>query len=337
VYRYLIEVKGCDVNAQNDDKNTPFYLAFRYFKGGNIAVLTYLLYQKDINVNIAGEYGRTILHWACKHINKLPLEIFKVLITLGADVNAQDNSNDTPLHYAIRCFNQNKGGDIAVLTYLLTQTNVNVNIKGEDGYTLLHIACININRLPLDIFKVLIETMGWDVNTQDNNNDTPLHCAIRCFDPDDSDGITVSTYLLNQTNINVNIKGSCDSTILHAACLNINKIPLDIFKVLIETHGADVNAQDANNDTPFHLAFLHFGLDNDGLITILTYLLSHKTVNVNIKDTNDRNLLHWACMDNLSGATHSMELNLETDTSLCQIVERMVEICIQQILDETMP
>jgi ankyrin repeat protein len=63
--------------------------------------------------------------------------------THGCDVNVQNTDNDTPLHYAFRQFNPNKGGDINVLTYLRSQNNVNLNVKGKQGFNLLHSGCTN--------------------------------------------------------------------------------------------------------------------------------------------------------------------------------------------------
>jgi ankyrin repeat protein len=234
VWRYLIETKGCDVNAQDKDKNTPLHnalLNFNLNKGGDITVLTYLLSQEGIDPNIKGQWGHTLLHSACEKINKLPLEISKLLIeTIGFGVNAQDDNNDTPLHRAFRYFDPND--DTTVLMCLLTQTNIDVNTKGYNGDTLLHIACNNINTLPLDIFKVLIETMGCDVNAKDDDNNTPIQNALCCFDPDYGGDIKALTYLIDQNNVNVNIKTPKGDTLLHLACRHINKLPLDIFKVL---------------------------------------------------------------------------------------------------------
>jgi ankyrin repeat protein len=360
VFRVLIETHGADVNIQSAYKSTPIHCAIDSFNpnyGGNITALTYLLTQKDINVNIKGSSGYTLLHYACEKINILPLDIFKVLIkTLGCDVNAQDNSKHTPLHHALRLFDPNDGGDITALTYLINQKNANVNIKSKSGYNLLDRACININKLPLEIFKLLIETMGCDVNAQDNYKDTPLHHALRNFDPNYGGDITVLTYLLTLNNVNANIKGESGNSLLHYACFNINSLSLDIFEVLIETMGCDVNVQDENKDTPIHLAFLHFNSYNDCSKTILTYLLSHKSINFNIHGKNDRNLLHWACIcgtapdsdddyssdddlddsdDDLSDFDDSNNsVKAKGDIALCQIVEVIVETCLEQILDE---
>jgi len=308
VFELLIETLGCDVNLQANNKNTPIHTALEYFRpnDGDINVLTYLISQKGINVNIKGLYGNTLLHMACDNVNTLPLEIFTVLIeTMGCDVNTQDNGGNSPLHHALRLFDLDDGGNITVLTYLLTQKGVNVNTNGENCNTLLHAACDNINRLQLDIFELLIEKRGCDVNVQDNNNDTPLHNAFRIFEPNWGGDVGVLTYLLSQNGVSVNIKGKYGYTLLHMACEKINTLPIEIFKLLIETLGCDVNVQDDGKNTPIHDALLHIDSYNDGNITILTYLLSRKDVNVNIKNYSGFTFLHAAC-DNINHLPHDV-------------------------------
>jgi ankyrin repeat protein len=114
------------------------------------------------------------------------------------------------------------------------------------------------------------------------------------------------------------------------ACKRINDLPLDVFKVLIETHGFDVNAQDKSKDAPIHLTIRNFNQNNGGDITVLRYLLNQSHIHT-------KNLLHYAYVSNHSFSRGSVELNRKYDTISCQIVEVIVEICIQQILDEIMP
>jgi ankyrin repeat protein len=293
----------------------------------------------DENINrIDPKTGRTILHNYCKYINATALEVYRYLIeTKGCDVNVQDNDKDTPIHFALRCFDQNDGGNITVLTYLLSHNNTNANVMGKYGNTLLHYACFGINTLTLDIFKLLIERLGADVNAQDDNKDTPIHIALSLFNSNNGGDITVLTYLLSQNDVDVSIKDEYDNTLLHAACLNINKLPLDIFKVLIETMGFGVNARAQDNDTPIHYALSLFNPNKGGDITVLTYLINQQNLNVNIKDQNGYNLLHSACTNHLSESRDSAEVNAECDTTLCQIVEMIAERCIEEVLDETTP
>jgi len=299
VYQYLIETKGCDVNAQDKYNDTPVHDALRYFNpNGDITVLMYLLTQMNVNANIKGQYGYTILHYACEKINHLPLDVFKLLIeTQGFDINVQNNNNSTPLHYALRDFDPTHGGNITVLTYLLSQKSINGNIKNLYGSTLLHDACEKINRLPLEIFKLLIETMGCDVNLQNNNKNTPIHQALRYFNPNDGGDLNVLSYLINQKDINVSIKDESDNTLLHRVCRNINSFPLEIFKLLIERLGCDVNAQDCNKNTPLYNALGCFNTNWGGDLNVLIYLINLMGINVNIKNKFGDTLLHEACIN----------------------------------------
>jgi ankyrin repeat protein len=144
----------------------------------------------------------------------------------------------------------------------------------------------------------------------------------------------VLTYLINQKAVNVDIKGKDGYTLLHIACEKIHDLPLDIFKLLIGTHGADVNVQDTNNDTPLHCAFRYFKQDNGGNTKVLTYLINQQTVNVNINGKKGHNLLHLACINNLSKSKSFIKLNAKADTNLCRIVEVIAERYVQQVLDE---
>jgi ankyrin repeat protein len=343
VFEVLIDAKCSNIYALDEDNDTPIHIAFKQFDPdlGNIAALTYLLGQKDVNVNTKDEEGLTLLHWASYRINNLPVDAFKCLIeTKGADINVQDNANNTPIQYALHCFNSNDG-DITALIYLLSRTDLNVNIKGENGCTLLHLACEHVNTLPLDIFQLLIGTQGADVNVQEQDNDTPAHIALHLFDPNRGN-IAVLTYLLGQSSLNVNLKGKHGCTLIHEACGNINNLPLDIFKLLVETKSAHINVKDNNDNTPLCYALHSFKPGAD--ITVLTYLLSQPSVNVNTSGRFGRLLLHWACTD-LSGCGSARlrskrrpAVGKKTETQIDLFWSRIVEIitqrCLQQVSDE---
>jgi ankyrin repeat protein len=294
----------------------------------------------DENINrIDPTTGQTILHKYCQHINTTPLEVYRYLIeTKGCDINLQDGYNDTPVHDAFCRFDPNAPGNITVLMYLLSQMNINANTRGCNGETLLHTVCENIKRLPLEIFRYLIETKGCDINVQDNKKDTPIHRAITYFrSTEDGGNITALTYLLSQNGINGNNKNNRGYTILHYACGNINHLPLDIFKVLIETMGCDVNARNNNKDTPLHHALKHSNPRNGRDITVWAYLINQNNVNINIQNEKGCNLLHLTCTNNLPSYKRSVERDAECDTIFCQIIEVIAERCVQQVLDENNP
>jgi ankyrin repeat protein len=182
-----------------------------------------------------------------------------------------------------------------------------------------------------------MDTKGCDVNAQDDDKDTPIHNALYFFDPRRGGDINVLTYLLNQMGVDPNIKGQFGYTLLHMACKYINYLPLHVFKVLIENGGCDVNEQANNNYTPVHLAFRAFNPRHGGDITVLAYLINQNNVNLNIKNEKGCNLLHYACINNLSLLWNSAELNAECDDVFYQMVEFIAEKCVQQVLDETTP
>jgi ankyrin repeat protein len=108
----------------------------------------------------------------------------------GFDVNIRDIFDNTPLHCALGfCDPTGTGVGTSVLMYLLGQENVDVNIKGRNGHNLLHKACEKINKLSIDIFHLLIETHGCDVNVQNNAKNTPIHSALDQFKPSDGGDI----------------------------------------------------------------------------------------------------------------------------------------------------
>jgi ankyrin repeat protein len=251
--------------------------------------------------------GRTILHNYCEHINTTPFEIFKYLIeTKGCNVNTQSRSGDTPLLTAFRFFDPNKGGNVDILTYLLHQQGINANVKDFSGRTLLHYACININIIPLEIFKYLIETKRCDINIQNLTGGIPLNYALLRFDPNHGGDINTLMYLINVSNIDVNIKGIFDMTLLHLACLATPLLPFHIFKLLIETKGADVDECDKYGDTPLHLLIvLSSTLHDSNLSHVVEYLIQ-QGVKINHKNSGSFTALDYFSCESTHPLTHQV-------------------------------
>jgi ankyrin repeat protein len=303
LFEWLIESQGGDINLPDDDSDTPLHYAFRYsntaFFNNDIDViiktLLYLLHFKNFDVNRKGYLGDTLLHLVCRFVNVLPFDTFKYLVeTLHGDVNILNTYTDTPLLVSLRNF-QPENGATNTLNYLFTRNGLDVRSKDrKSGSTLLHWACRYINSLSLDTFKYLIETCGSDLCAQDLTKNTPIKLALKTFRTDRGGDVNILTYLLRQNDLNVNHKDLRGFTLFHIACQTIDSLPLEVFKYMIETKGADVNIPNQHNLTPFHLAMLHFN-PTPSSVEILAYLLGLNVIDVNIKGQYGRTLFHSAC------------------------------------------
>jgi ankyrin repeat protein len=340
VFKLLIDTKGGDLNAIDDNDNIPASYALSQFdprNGGDINSLLYLLRHQSFDID---KYGSTLLYMACESINFLPLDAFKFLIeNKGCDVNVRGGEIMTPLGKAVEKFNPNDGGDIATLTYLLNQEGSNASPEDLSVNLLSYVASLNINKLPLDVFKLLIEIKHADFNALNHDNETQLYYAVRCFDPDNGGDIAVLTYLLGQDGVSFNTKNQFGETLFHVMCKHIKTLPIDIFKLLIETKQCDYSVQDKNKDTPLHCAIEYLKPNDD--TTILTYLLHQKDVNFNISNQYGRNLLHVA--STCPGSSYTIFFafqvapcpTVEADPFWSQIVEIIIERYTQQILQDT--
>lgn len=113
----------------------------------------------------------------CSMLSHVDIEIARILIENGSDVNLQDNNGKTAL------FNAVEENNIKALK-LLTDNKANVNFAnvGRDpfysyGFTALHVAAENGY---LDCLKILIAN-GATVDAMDENDNTALNLAARNF------------------------------------------------------------------------------------------------------------------------------------------------------------
>ncbi len=97
------------------------------------------------------------------------LEVAHVLLAHGADVNARDESEETPMHSAAY-FNS-----LEVAQVLLAH-GADVNARNKNKWAPLHNAA---NRNYLEVAQALL-AHGADVNARDEDGNTPVALAKRC-------------------------------------------------------------------------------------------------------------------------------------------------------------
>ncbi|EAX98453.1 hypothetical protein TVAG_413490 [Trichomonas vaginalis G3] len=165
------------------------------------------------------------------------IEIAKLLVSNGADVNAKDFENrKTPLHYAAE-------RNCQKLAEFLISHGANINAKNKHGLSAIHYAAGKENK---ELIEILI-SHGADVNSQDNFQITPLH--ISSFY-----NLKDITKLLISHGADINKRDKERKTPLHYATKSHS---VESAQILI-SHGANVNLFDFTGKTPLHFASMYY-------------------------------------------------------------------------------
>ena len=155
---YLIRdlvAMGADLDWYNESLGSPLRSAVVY---GKLEVCKILL-------EAGATLDSTLLHIS---IFRLNLSILKFLLDAGADPNALNHNEETPLHSAAR-FTRN-----TEVFRMLLEAGADPNVK--DGFTLTplhHAALVDLR----DVIVLFLE-YGADINVQGKNGDTALSFAI---------------------------------------------------------------------------------------------------------------------------------------------------------------
>eukprot|EP00752_Nemacystus_decipiens_P011987 g10627.t1 len=157
----LLSLKGTDVDVMDNEGFSPLYLAV---SNGFVSTALALM---DAGADLSLRYGvfrHSVLHAAAEERH---IDVMRVLIERGADVNAVDWYQWTPLHQAA-LLNRDETIDV------LVEAGANIEARDDTGRTPLH--CTASNR-PHDALLALLKH-GAHVNTQDNYQNTALHTAV---------------------------------------------------------------------------------------------------------------------------------------------------------------
>ena len=177
----------------------------------------------------AGRYG-TPLHATL--FEEGHIEVAKLFIERGADVNAQGIDKWTPLHFASRF------GHLDAAKWLLDR-HADPKSKIWDGWTSLHLAAANRHT---EIAHILLKSDA-EVNARSEEGSTPLHEASK------GGGLDVVQLLLDHK-ADPGMRDNGGDTPLHLAA---SSRCLDISLILLK-HDAEINAQNNDGYTPLHRA-----------------------------------------------------------------------------------
>ena len=216
---------GADVDAKDNNCDTPLMLATQQRKGDCVEVLL----SHGADVTKKNKSGRTALHWAARFGH---VECVQMFIGAGADVNTKDNNGGTALIIAAQA---GKGDCVE----LLLSHGANVDAKSYDGRTPLMFAA---RKGKGDCVEVLL-SHGADVDAEDNGGDTALRCAALF-------GHVECVQMLIGAGADVNTKDDYGYTPLMLAAQEGKG---DCVEVLL-SHGADITKNTKNGKTALQIA-----------------------------------------------------------------------------------
>jgi len=117
------------------------------------------------NPNLVLDSGQTALHYAA---SRGQTGLLRLLVSLGANINAVDQPGNTPLHRAV------ENGDLEAAGFLLDQ-GADVNAKDFSNNTTLHLGLTARNAL--DTVNFLL-ARGAQPNLKNTSGNTPLHLVV---------------------------------------------------------------------------------------------------------------------------------------------------------------
>ena len=137
------------------------------------AMLNFVQRKLEDDPGLAGQRyaGRTLLHVASGHGN---LSMVKLLLRLGADPNAKDGGDHTPLYSLANGCRDSEGGSVV---RTLVQAGAYVNAAdGAKHCTALHMAARRGN---VEIAEALLDCEA-ELDARDCLGDTPLRRSVNC-------------------------------------------------------------------------------------------------------------------------------------------------------------
>ncbi|XP_048246402.1 ankyrin repeat domain-containing protein 50-like [Haliotis rufescens] len=296
VFRYLLD-KGAECSlVDNDGHNTLHYACH----GGHIGIVNYVIDRPTLNISNRDLRGRTALMIAATYGHK---DVFELLVGKDSDISHTDKHGNTILHAAC------SGGDVEMVQHVLSQEDIYINCRGQNGGTPLMFAAFGGHR---EVFDLLV-TKGADATLVCNKGNTILHVAcigghvemvehimsqgIGDVNSQNQDGRTpllLAAFgghrevfdLLVRNGANASVVCNMGNTILHVACIGGH---VEMVEHIMSQGIGDVNSQNQDGRTPLLLAA--FGGHRE-----VFDLLVRNGANASVVCNMGNTILHVACI-----------------------------------------
>ncbi|XP_049762865.1 ankyrin-1-like [Schistocerca cancellata] len=270
----LLLKAGADRNAVDNCDVTALHLAANCRKvPPQIIAFAKEQIEQGMRLDIMDHQGRTPLHYAALTGNH---RVMKLLISLGANVNALDVYGKTPI--VMPAIHSLK--DCRLVKQLLINAGADLTVRDKHGKTALHTSFENDN---IEITKFLMKKHQQEIGC-DNDGNNILHCAARAR----RDALDKVKYILNKKLTTLEEKNENGETALMCAVQlpSWHTEKQTLVQILL-TSGASPNAKDSQGKTPLHIAAA------EGDAKTVEALIA-AGADVTERDLNGRMPLHWA-------------------------------------------
>jgi len=251
IIQFLIKDCGVSVDIKDKEGKTPLHLASQR---SNIHTIKYLVSKQHAHIDAMDNKGNTPLHDAASYSGS-NIQTNKILVELGADLNAKNTDGRTPLDLA----------RTDEIKQFLKKCAKHQQVKKENQKLNPVVLTRSNNPLPIHLTKFplhdaakkgdlsnLIELVsaGYSINEKEDDEwgHAPLHKAAF------SGKIDVLEFLIS-IGADVNIADNNNATPLHYAAQSFMGDSIKAISCLIEAGRANLDAKNKDGKTPLDLAY----------------------------------------------------------------------------------
>lgn len=241
VIRVLLK-HGADPEIEDKDGDRAIHHAAFGNEPEVIDLLASVAGKCDLNAR--NKRRQTAMHIG---VNKVHLNVVRVLVKFHAHVSLQDMDADTPIHDAITKKND-------AIIKLLLDANADLSICNNNGFNPIQHAALrgNTSAIKLIIEKLKEQDKSWLIDEKKEDGFSPIHLA--CL----NNHCEVVRALVHQGKCNINIQNLSQQTALHLA---IDRQHFEVIKLLLDAK-CEVNVQNKEGDNPLHCLIRNYNLSH---------------------------------------------------------------------------